>query len=63
MYEPIRLGRTLARLAAAGLCVFALAALALADTPPAANVKDAYRDLQLTVHIAAHFVRKRPWLP
>jgi hypothetical protein len=51
MYEPIRLGRTLARLAAAGLCVVALAALAPADAPPPANAKDAYRDLQLTVHI------------
>ena len=51
MYEPIRLGRTLARLAAAGLCVIALAALAPADAPPTANAKDGYRDLQLTVHV------------
>jgi hypothetical protein len=51
MYEPIRLGRTLARLAAAGLCAAALAALAPADPPSAATSKDGYRDLQLTVHV------------
>src|SRR5262249_51834378 len=51
MYEPTRLGKTLARLAAIGLCVSALATFAPADAPPAANLKDAYRDLQLTVHV------------
>jgi osmotically-inducible protein OsmY len=48
MYESVRLGRTLVRLAGAGLCVVALAA---ADPPPAGNLNDAYRDLQLTVHV------------
>jgi osmotically-inducible protein OsmY len=48
MYESVRLGRTLVLLAGAGLCVVALAA---ANPPPAGNLNDAYRDLQLTVHV------------
>jgi BON domain len=51
MHQQANPGRTVIRLAGAGVCVVALFATAVAAAaPPAANSRDTIRDLQLTVH-------------